>query len=347
MPVIRVRCVAPSLRLNAVFGVALAYALALMALPLHSTQAAQGDVVPGSDDVALRSGFLQVPGGPLWYEIAGGQGPTAGIPLLTLHGGPGGTSCGLQLLYPLSDERPVIRYDQLGTGRSGRPNDASLWQRDRFVEALHTLRKELGLDRLHLQGHSWGGSLAAYYALEKGTEGIVSLTLSSPLISTPLWIRDANALRATLDVEVQAVLDKHEAQGSTDHPDYLAATEVFYDEFLSRGEPVEKVTCDDAPRNSLIYNQMWGPTEFYATGSLGDFDLSGRLGDIDIPTLFITGEFDEARPNTVKAFADAVPGSRFVVIPGVGHSSLSREPVFYRDTLRQFLRDAERASVLP
>lgn len=296
------------------------------------------DGAEGLHDLDRRSGFVQVEGGPIWYEIAGGGD---GVPLMTLHGGPGGTSCGLQLLYPLADERPVIRYDQLGTGRSGRPTDATLWQRDRFVAALHTLRTELGLQRMHLQGHSWGGSLAAYYVLEKGSEGIVSLTLSSPLISTPLWIRDANALRATLDPEVQAVLSKHETEGTTDHPDYQAATEVFYQQFLSRGDAKESVSCDDAPRSTLIYEQMWGPTEFYATGSLRDFDVSDRLGEITIPTLFVTGEFDEARPDTVKAFADAVPNAQFVVIPGVGHASISREPVLYRDILRRFLREAE------
>lgn len=291
-----------------------------------------------SAEASLQSGFIDVPGGPVWYEIAG-EGP--GVPLLTLHGGPGGTSCGARLLYPLASERPVIRYDQLGSGRSGRPSDTSLWQRDRFVEALHTLRHALGLDRLHLQGHSWGGALAAYYVLQKGPEGIVSLTLSSPLISTPLWIRDADALRATLPREVQATLDRHEAAGTTEHEDYVAATEVFYSEFVTRGEPLEAATCADAPRNSLIYQQMWGPTEFHATGSLRDFDLTARLGEIDVPTLFITGEYDEARPQTIRAFADRVPGARFEVIPGVGHASLSRSPQHYRSVLREFLLAAE------
>ena len=180
--------------------------------------------------------------------------------------------------------------------------------------------------------------------LEKGTEGIVSLTLSSPLISTPLWIRDANALRATLDAGVQAALDRHEAAGTTDHEEYVAATDVFYEQFVRRGEAVETVDCDDSPRSSLIYNQMWGPTEFYATGSLRDFDLTPRLGEIDVPTLFVTGEFDEARPATIRAFAEAVPGARFEVIPGVGHASLSRAPDTYRNLLRGFLREAEAAA---
>ena len=60
----------------------------------------------------------------------------------------------------------------------------------RFVEALHTVRASLGLERMHLLGHSWGGALAAAYVLEKGTDGIVSLTLSSPLLSTPAWVAD-------------------------------------------------------------------------------------------------------------------------------------------------------------
>ena len=293
-----------------------------------------------AEDYKLRSGFVEVPGGPVWYEIAG----EGGVPLLALHGGPGGTSCGIQRLFPLADERAVIRYDQLGTGRSGRPADQSLWNRDRFVEALHTLRSELGLEKMHLQGHSWGGALAAYYVLEKGGEGIVSLTLSSPLISTPLWIRDANALRATLDAETQATLDLHEKNGTTDHPDYEAATDVFYDQFVSRGDAVDELDCDDAPWNPLIYNQMWGPTEFYATGSLQDFDLTPRLGEITVPTLFVTGEFDEARPDTVKGFADAVPGARFEVIPEVGHASLSRAPDLYRSILRDFMHSAEAAA---
>jgi pimeloyl-ACP methyl ester carboxylesterase len=55
----------------------------------------------------------------------------------------------------------------------------------------------------------------------------------------------------------------------------------------------------------------------------------------------VTGEFDEARPATIRAFAEAVPGARFEVIPGVGHASLSRAPDRYRKLLRDFLREAE------
>ena len=291
-----------------------------------------------AEDLPRQSGFVEVPGGPVWYEVAGGG---EGIPLLALHGGPGGTSCGLQVLGPLGEERAVIRYDQLGSGRSGRPKDRSLWQRDRFVQALDALRDALGLEEVHLLGHSWGGALAAYYVLETGGQGVRSLILSSPLISTKRWIADANHLRAQLPQEVRAVLDEHEQAGTTGSEAYREASEAFYDRYVRRGAPVERYDCPAAPWNPVIYNLMWGPTEFHATGSLRNFDLTPRLGDIAVPTLFIAGEFDEARPDTLAEFAAAVPGARLEVIAGVAHASASRAPELYRSIVRSFIREIE------
>ena len=284
-------------------------------------------------------GFIDVPGGPVWYRVAG-NGP--GIPLLVLHGGPGGTSCGYALLEPLGDTRPVVRYDQLGTGRSGRPEDPSLWEVENFVEELDVLRKELGLEQMHLLGHSWGGSLAAAYVLAKGTQGIASVTLSSPLLSTPLWIADANYLRQQLPVGVQQILTEHERAGSTDSEEYREATQVFYKRHIYAGElPEESATCAGAPRSKVIYEYMWGPTEFYATGNLLDFDVTDRLHEIDVPVMFITGEFDEARPETVAKFQELIPGSRFEIIQDAGHGTLSKKPDQYRQILREFFASVE------
>jgi proline iminopeptidase len=290
--------------------------------------AADGKPEPGQ-------GFIDVPGGPVWYKVSGAGD---GLPLVTLHGGPGGTSCGNALLEALGDERPVIRYDQLGTGRSGRPDDLSLWTVERFVEELHLIRQELGLERFHLLGHSWGSSLAAAYVLEKGTDGIASVIFSSPLLSTPLWIQDANYLRGQLPVDVQATLAKHEVAGTTSSDEYREASEVFNQRHVSRGEAKEPMTdCDGAPWNSVIYNYMWGPTEFHATGTLVDFDVTGQLHEIDVPVLFIAGEFDEARPERVAEFQQLIPGAQMIVIKGVAHASLSREPIVYRQALEKFL----------
>lgn len=284
-------------------------------------------------------GFIPVPGGPVWYEVSGNG---HGLPLLVLHGGPGSTSCGFSRLEPLGEERPIIRYDQLGSGRSGRPDDPSLWRVDRFVEELHVIRQELGLQRMHLLGHSWGGALAAAYVLEKGTEGIASVILSSPLLSTSRWIEDARLLRSELPVDVQKTLTEHEKAGTTDSAEYREATEVFYERHVYGGKRIDPpAACVGAPWNQFIYEYMWGPTEFRSTGTLADFDLTDRLHEIDVPVLFIAGQFDEARPETLAEFQKLVPNSKLTVIIGAAHGTLSRKPEEYRTIVETFLESVE------
>ena len=295
-------------------------------------------VIVSRADNSSNQGFINVPGGPVWYKISGSG---EGIPLLTLHGGPGSTSCNYSLLEPLGDQRSIIRYDQLGSGRSGRPDDLSLWEVDRFVEALHIIRQELKLNQFHLLGHSWGAALAGAYLVEKGTSGVASVVFSSPLLSTPLWIEDANYLRSQLPQDIQDTLEFHEAANTTNSGEYRAASKVFYERHLTRGVAKEQANCDGAPWNQVIYEYMWGPTEFLATGNLIDFDLSDQLYKIDIPVLFITGEYDEARPETVSKFQKMIPNSQFIVIKDVAHASLSRAPDDYRRILEEFLDTVE------
>ena len=83
---------------------------------------------------ATVEGHVEVPGGRIWYRIAGADRP--GTPVLCLHGGPGMPHDYLEPLEDLAVSRPVIFYDQLGCGRSDRPADDSLWTTDRFVEEL-------------------------------------------------------------------------------------------------------------------------------------------------------------------------------------------------------------------
>jgi proline iminopeptidase len=286
-----------------------------------------------------RQGFIDVPGGPVWYRVTG-TGP--GIPLLVLHGGPGGRICGYSRLDALGNERPIVRYDQLGSGRSGRPDDPSLWTVERFVEELHVVRQQLGLGQMHLLGHSWGGALAAAYVLEKGTEGIASVVLSSPLLSTRLWIEDANYLRSLLPADVQKTLTEHEQAGTTDSDEYGAATAVFYERHVFGGAKIESpAECDGAPSGQFVYEYMWGPTEFHATGTLIDFDVTDRLHEIDVPVLFIAGQFDEARPERIAEFQKLIAGAKLTVILDAAHGTLSKKPDEYRTILENFLDSVE------
>ncbi len=303
---------------------------------------------PSADDAArgapvaaapvATEGMLEVPGGRVWYRRIG-DGP--GVPLLALHGGPGGTSCRFEALAPLADERPVIFYDQLGSGRSDRPADTTLWRVERFVDELEAVRRGLGLERVHLLGHSWGGALATEYMVTRRPAGVVSLVLSSPLLSTPRWIADADTLRSTLPPAVREVLDAHEAAGTTDDPAYAAATDSFYARFVRRLPVAPEPRCEGVTGNDTIYRQMWGPTEFRSTGSLRDWDRADALRGLALPVLLVAGEFDEARPTTLESFRRTMPDARLVVIPGAAHGTYRERPVEYLEAVRGFLHEAE------
>jgi proline iminopeptidase len=294
---------------------------------------------------AAQEGFVHVEGGPVWYRIfepsaAANSGAT---PVLFIHGGPGGSSCKFEpAAMLLSRFRPVVIYDQLGSGRSGRPTDEKLWTVERFASEIVALRKSLGLKEIHLVGHSWGAALAAQYVIGNRPHGIKSLVLSGPLLSTEKWIADANLLRTQLPEKTQEVLTRNEQAGTIHAPEYVAATDEFYNKFLFHQETHPVVaSCAQSPFNSEIYELMWGPTEFHATGSLRGFDVTSRLHEIKVPLLFTAGRYDEARPETVKTFADLVPGSRVEILENSGHSAPVEEPERYAAILESFFESSE------
>ena len=82
---------------------------------------------------------------------------------------------------------------------------------------------------------------------------------------------------------------------------------------------------------------MWGPTEFFANGTLTDFDVTPRLHEIDVPVLFIAGEFDEARPERMMQFQQLIPGSQLMIIEDAAHASYRKKPEEYAAALQSFL----------
>lgn len=284
-------------------------------------------------------GFVAVRGGKVWYRVVGRGG---GTPLLVLHGGPGGRGCLLSGLAALADERPVVFYDQLGSGRSERPADKSLWQIERFVAELATVRNALDLQRVHILGHSWGSALAAEYLLTQRPTGVASVAFVGPLLSTPRWIADADRLRSTLPDYVQRVLTRNEQAGTTDSDEYKTASDVFYDRYLLLRKPEPRIAdCEGSIFGEPVYLTMWGPSEFYATGNLRHYDQTARLAELKLPVLFLTGRYDEATPETVADFHRLVPGSDFVVLEKSAHMSMLDEPEQFMSVVRSFLRKAD------
>ncbi|HEV7208487.1 MAG TPA: proline iminopeptidase-family hydrolase [Mycobacteriales bacterium] len=275
-----------------------------------------------------------------WFEVHGGD--LAGIPLVICHGGPGMAHDYLDVLAQLADERPVLLYDQFGCGRSDHAPDAdpASWTVDLFLEELVVLVEHLGWsEQHHLLGQSWGGMLGLEYALT-APAGLRSLVLSNSPASIRLWLAEANRLRADLPVDVQATLDRHERAGSTDSPEYAAAVDVFMRRHVCRMEPYpDGFTRSMAQftQDPTVYLTMNGPSEFHIIGSLKDWDVTDRLGEIAVPTLLISGEFDEATAAVVQPIHDGIVGSEWSVIPGASHLPFQENPVPYFEVVRSFL----------
>ena len=279
-------------------------------------------------------GKLNAPGGRIWYNIQGESGAT---PLVVIHGGPGGSSCALKPLNALASNRQVIFYDQLGAGKSDQPTDVSLWQINRFVDELKVLLQSLHLTKVHLLAHSWGAAIAGQYLIDNGTEGIASVIYVGPYLSSKDWIEGTNILRKQLPPKIQSVLAKHEKAGTTSSDEYQQASEEFYKKFLFHHPFKDNGDCADSAWNQSIYEHMWGDSEFMVTGNLKDFDAATHLEKIQIPTLFLVGEFDEARAETVKKYQQHMTNAQVTVLKNAAHMSMIDEPKAFIATVNDFL----------
>jgi len=279
-------------------------------------------------------GFIDVTGGKVWYRI---YGDGEGTPILLLHGGPGSSSYSLEPLKLLGSDRPVILFDQLGSGRSTRITDTTLMTIDHYVEQLEQLRVALDLDDFCLYGHSWGTMLGIDYYL-KHPDHVRSMIFNSPLFSTALWIKDADTLIATLPDSVQAVIRQSEANKTFESVGYKSAVELYYSKFLRR-KPRSQAQIDSADLLSgkNVYQFMWGPSEFTATGNLLDYDRLESLPEISVPVLYLTGEYDEARPATVAYYQSLTPNAVFTVIKNSGHVTMHDNLEETLDAIKQFM----------
>jgi proline-specific peptidase len=290
-------------------------------------------------------GHIPYAGGETWYRIVGDGEEPGKLPLLCLHGGPGAPHDYLEPLEDLAGTgRRVIFYDQVGCGRSWIEKPTDFWTVELFVGEVQAVRDALGLDRIHLFGSSWGGMLAMEYALTRPS-GLESLVLSSSPASIPLWEAETGRLRHELPTDVQAILDEHETAGTLDSPEYEAATMEFYKRHVCRIYPVPEFvqrTFAGLAEHRDVYLTMQGPNEFVITGTLKTWDVTGRLGEIDVPTLITAGVHDEFTPIQAERVHAGIPGSELVTFQDASHMQFVEEPERYHELVAGFLDRVER-----
>ena len=283
-------------------------------------------------------GFLEVDGGQVWYEIYGAGDH---VPILTLHGGPGYPSYYLNPLKALAKDRSVILFDQLGCGRSDRLTDTTLMTIDAFVKQTRQLIEYLQLDEFILYGHSWGTMLATEY-YQRFPERVKALILGSPCIDLNWWQQDADALLAELPDSIRMSLTFHQENRIPDTAALDRAIDFFYHTFYHRKLPLsDDILIADSVWDITVYDYMWGIEEYAVTGTLRGYDGKDILRQIEIPVLYITGEYDTARPSTVQQYQSITPNARLEIIPEAGHQTLHDQPKVELDIIASFLAELD------
>ncbi len=295
------------------------------------------DTVASGTSITTDSSRLSVDGGEIWYRVVG---TGSGTPVILLHGGPGFSSYYLKSLEGLGSDRLVVRYDQLGGGKSDRTTDTTRFNIPHFVADLDALRSHLGLDRVDLYGHSWGTILAVEY-YRAHPQHVASLTLASPALDIPAWEENARELLKTLPDSMQRAVRTREVDQNFEAPDYQAALNEFYGRYVWRHPVAADLDSTMASVNETIYGYMQGPSEFTITGTLKSYDATSFLNEIHVPVLYTVGEFDEANPDIVEHFASLTPGARMVVIPGAAHLTAWDNPEANLEAVRAFLRGVD------
>jgi proline-specific peptidase len=281
--------------------------------------------------MVAEEGYVDFRGYRTWYRVAGDRGSGA-VPLLALHGGPGSTHHYFAPLERLADERPVVVYDQIGCGSSDRPDDIE-WSVDVFRDEVDAVREQLGLERIHLLGTSWGGMLALEHVLS-GAPGIVSLILSSTLANIDDWAEEQKRLLRELGLEPV----------SADDPDHERVERLYFDQHFYRGrKPRAELERMQAERAPDVYHAMQGADEWTVTGALRGWDVRDRLHEIDVPTLVIRGRYDMCTGRIAATLVSGIRGAREVVLEHSSHTPVLEETDRYLNVVGSFLRETDEA----
>jgi len=277
----------------------------------------------------------------LWYRVAGR--PT-GVPLVFLHGGPGQGSQTFQAVGgpELEKKHRIVYFDQRGGGRSDRPKDLAKYSMDILIEDVERLRRQLGVPKMALLGHSFGTQLALEYAA-RYPQHVTALVLAA---ATPHLAR-------SLDIRCERL--------ATEDPDaYARAREGAREGALPRCNTM-RAYSGDAFTKFRIGNLFPDPAVGKkveeldrANGLGGTHEVSAALFQqgllqyrftkaekVAAPVLVIAGGKDyQAAMEPQRDLVKALPKGRLIGYPGSGHFMFVEDPARFARDVTAFLSSA-------
>ena len=319
----------------------------LFASSLFALAACGGDKAPSADSAAASAtaaadsvtastpvlgpgeAMLAIPGGRIWYKVSG---TGTGTPMFLIHGGPGMGSFYMKSMEALADDRPVVRYDQLGTGKSDRMTDTALMKIPRYVEELDSLRRTLKYDKIFLNGNSWGTIVAIEY-YKAHPDHVAGILFSGEAFDIAAAEKEINKAVAQLSPEAQKAFAQYNVDKNLEAPAYKKAVDEFYAKNVWR----HPVAADVDSTMSLLgveqYRYFQGENETMIVGALRGYNAVPDLPNIKVPVLMTTGEFDELGPKLIEQHAKLIPGAKFIVYKDAAH-------VTQWDAAEQSVKDA-------
>jgi proline iminopeptidase len=315
-------------------------ATAQTAKTTHAHQAGASAVYPVSE------GYVDAHGVLIYYTIMG-----RGAPLFVVHGGPGAShDYFLPYLLPLARRNKLVFIDERGSGRSQKLEDVKQYTVENMVEDVEAVRVGLGLGKISLLGHSYGGVLAQAYAL-KYQRNLSHLILASTFPST----REMNQVlaneKAKMPPNKLALLNAFESSGLYGKGDpwergrYPAqyATLAWGDGYFrylygARPDPNYDPQAQNTSTAWDLYREMWGSHgEFVIDGNLSSVEYVDKLSSIKVPTLIMAGDHDECDPSLAKEMNGKIAGSKLVILPNSGHMAFVDQPNLWTKSVGDFI----------
>lgn len=293
----------------------------------------------------IQQGFVDANGVMIYYEEFG-----EGEPLMILHGGPGAShDYFLPYLLPLARHNRLIFIDERGSGRSGILDEASQYTVENMVEDVEAVRTALGLGKINLLGHSYGGVLAQAYAF-KYQENLSHLILCSTFPSTSQMNEVFVKIKENMTPELRERINKMEEEGLYGHglpyernrytEEYMiAAWGEGYFPYLYQRNPDPAYNPASQGFAWTLYREMWGSSgEYIIDGNLKSVEYVDRLPTIKVPTLINCGDNDECAPSLSEEMHEKIPGSKLVIFPQSGHMTFVDQPDMFIKSIEDFLQ---------
>jgi proline iminopeptidase len=253
-----------------------------------------------------------------------------------LHGGPGFDHQGLMpYIGALGKKVKVVLYDQRGSGLSTGPIDTTSININTFIEDIESVMNFLGVDKINLAGHSWGGVLALFYGI-KYPDKLNSLVLFSTCASEEMFLKMFPALskkRTSEDSALMKELSSSEGYKNND-PKVL---EEFYKIYCkaqladqSLVSKINNVINENTAKNmNAIYNFIWA--------EIDNFDLHNQLERIECPTLIMHGRHDPLPIDAAEKINENIPNSELVIFEDSGHWMFIEEEKKFFSVVSDFI----------